>query len=291
MKSHFAITVAVGLLGLTSLQTQACTLWGAAGTSSADGTLLAKNRDWKPDHEQEIRLHHPAHGLSFLALYADTGKGKSIRDGVNEAGLSVVTAEASSLSKAIRDAQTMHHPIMTSLLTYYRNLDDVAADADKLFTGIKPVFLMLGDSRGLMTVEVGENGHYTIKREAGGTMTHTNHYLEPGLISEEQKIGPSSATRYARINTLLASGQSVHTLDEFSRISGDRHDGPDNSLWRNGREYTLAGWQIALPADGPPHLHLLVANPGEAEQRFDLRLDAKFWAQPEQVLVGKPGGA
>jgi hypothetical protein len=180
---------------------------------------------------------------------------------------------------------------MTDVLTHYRNLDEVAADAKQLFGGIKPVFLMLGDSTGLMTVEVGQDGHYAIKREASGTMAHTNHYLDTSLIEDAQKIGPSSAARYGRINTLLEQNTKPHTLDEFSRISGDRHDGPDNSLWRNGREYTLAGWQIALPAGAPPHLHLLVANPGEAEQHFDLRLDAAFWAQPEQVLIGKSNGA
>jgi hypothetical protein len=286
MKTFLAIAC-----GFLTWQASACTLWGAAGTSSADGTLLAKNRDWRPDHVQEIRLHHPAHGLAFVALYADTGKGKSIRDGVNEAGLSVVSAEASSLPKSIREAEPKTHGIMTAVLTGYRNLDEVEADAGKLFTGIKPVFLMLGDSKGLMTVEVGQDGHYAVKRETSGTMAHTNHYLDTGLIGQEQKIGPSSAARYARINALLDSGPRVHTLDEFSRISRDRHDGPDNSLWRNGREFTLAGWQIALPAGGPPHLHLLVANPGETEQHFDLRLDAAFWAQPEQVLVGKADGA
>ncbi len=274
--------------GLFAWQASACTLWGAAGSSSADGTLLAKNRDWVPDHVQTIRLRHPAHGFSYVGLYAETGKDAGIREGVNEAGLSIVSAEASSLPKAIRDAAHKTHGVMTTVLTRYRNLDDVAADADQLFTGIKPMFLMLADSKGLMTVEVGQDGHYALARQANGTMTHTNHYLNTGLIEQQQKIGPSSATRYSRINALLSETKEAHTLDEFSRISRDRHDGPDNSLWRNGRDYTLAGWQIALPAGGPPHLHLLVANPGEAQQHFDLRLDAAFWAQPEQVLIGKP---
>ena len=282
MKIFFAIACT-----LLTWQASACTLWGAAGTSSADGTLLAKNRDWIPDHVQTIRLRHPANGLSYVGLYAEMGADSGIREGVNEAGLSIVSAEASSLPKAIRDAQPRTHGVMTTVLSHYRNLAEVAADADKLFVGIKPMFLMLADSKGLMTVEVGQDGHYALTRQANGTMTHTNHYLNTGLIEQEQKIGPSSATRYARINTLLDENKQAHTLDEFSRISRDRHDGPENSLWRNGRDYTLAGWQIALPAGGPPHLHLLVANPGQAQQHFDLRLDAAFWSQPEQTLIGE----
>lgn len=280
--------IVAAICGMLSLQASACTLWGAAGNASADGTLLAKNRDWLPDHIQAVRLHHPAKGLAYLGLYADTGKESGIREGVNQAGLAVVAAEASSLPEAARYAEPRTHGVLGPLLAHYHNLDEVAADADKLFVGVRPVFLMLADSKGLMTVEIGQGGHYVLKRSAGGTMTHTNHYLDASVLSQNQRIGTSSAARYARINTLLADPTQVHTLDEFSRISQDRHDGPENSLWRNGRDYTLAGWQIALPADGVPHLHLLLANPGQERQQFDLKLDAAFWAQPDQDLTGAP---
>lgn len=278
--------IVAAICGMLSLQASACTLWGAAGNASTDGTLLAKNRDWLPDHIQAVRLHHPAKGLAYLALYADTGKESGIREGVNQAGLAVVAAEASSLPEAARYAETRTHGVFTPLLSHYRNLDEVEADADKLFTGVRPIFFMLADSKGLMTVEIGQGGHYVIRRSANGTMTHTNHYLDTSVLSQNQRIGTSSAARYARINTLLSDSAQAHSLDEFSRISLDRHDGPENSLWRNGRDYTLAGWQIALPAGGAPHLHLLVANPGQQWQQFDLKLDAAFWAQPDQELIG-----
>ena len=285
MKTFSTLTLALAC-ALPAWQAPACTLWGASGAASTDGTLLAKNRDWLPNHVQTVQLRHPFDGLAFVALYADTGSGPTIRDGVNEAGLAVVTAEASSLPKSVREAQHAHG-VMTRLLTHYRSVDQIEADGDKLFTNAKPVFLMIADSKGLATVEVGVDGHYAIKRQADGTMAHTNHYLDTGVIDREQKIGPSSATRFARINTLLSDPKDVHTLAEFSRISGDRHDGPDNSLWRNGHETTLAGWQIALPANAPPHLHLLLANPGETRKQYDLQLDAAFWAQREQTLEGQ----
>ncbi|MBV8660410.1 MAG: hypothetical protein JO142_21535 [Burkholderiales bacterium] len=283
MIRHAAILIALALAWPTA---EACTLWGAAGAASAEGTLLAKNRDWKPDHIQSVRLVHPADKLSYLGLFADTGSEPGLKGGVNEAGVSVVSAEASSLPKAVRDAEVQHHRLLSAILTQYHSLDEVSAHADALFTGNKPVFLLIGDAHGLMRVEIGQDGKYAITRSANGILAHTNHYLDTSLISTPQKIGPSSATRLSRVDTLLAEHTGTYTLADFARISADRHDGPDNSLWRNGHEYTLAGWQIALPEHAAPHLHLVLANPGEAERKVDWTLDKAFWAQPEGVLLG-----
>jgi hypothetical protein len=102
----------------------------------------------------------------------------------------------------------------------------------------------------------------------------------------EQKISRSSATRYDRVESLLASNAGPHTLDEFARISADHNDGPDNSLWRDGHEHTLASWRIAIPATGAPHLQLKLNDAGAAGQTGDWLLDKAFWAQPEKVLLG-----
>ncbi|WP_200896076.1 carcinine hydrolase/isopenicillin-N N-acyltransferase family protein, partial [Chromobacterium vaccinii] len=96
--------------------------------------------------------------------------------------------------------------------------------------------------------------------------------------------GPSSKARLARIRFLLDQRPS-HALAEFERLSRDHHDGPDNSLWRDGREHTLAGWQMALPAGAAPRLHLALANPGEQTLERDYTLDAAFWSQPARTLL------
>lgn len=278
-----AITLAILALGFPAT---ACTLWGAAEPTSAEGTLLAKNRDWRPDHLQSVRLIHPASGLAFLGLYADTGAEPGIKGGVNQAGLSIVSATAGSLPKAVRNEGTHRPGVITPILTRYHSLDEVAAHADALFANAKPVFLLLADATGLMQVEIGQDGHYAITRTRNGTLAHTNHYFDSSLLRQTQKVGDSSATRLARVNALLAENKGPHTLDEFSRTSQDHHDGADNSLWRSGKEFTLAGWQIALPKNDAPHLHLVMANPGQAEQKVDWKLDAAFWAQEGKVLLG-----
>ncbi len=275
--------LAAGWFVLLHWPVGACTLWGAAGAASADGTLLAKNRDWKPDHVQSLRLHHPAHGHAYLGLYADTGSEPGIKAGVNEKGLAVVGAEASSLPRALRQ-DSSRHGVLTRLLRDYGSLDEVAAAADQLFSQVRPVFLLLADAGGLMQVEIGQHGRYRVTRQQNGTLAHTNHYFDTSLLDGEQKIGPSSQARLARVRLLLDQNPA-HTLAEFEQLSRDRHDGPDNSLWRDGREHTLAGWQLALPAAGAPRLHLVLANPGEPERERDYALDAAFWSQPARTLL------
>jgi len=102
--------VALAVLAL-GLPATACTLWGAANPTGSEGTLLAKNRDWRPDHVQSVRLSRPASGLAFLGLYADTGSEPGIKGGVNQAGLSIVSATAGSLPKAVRNEGAQRHAL------------------------------------------------------------------------------------------------------------------------------------------------------------------------------------
>lgn len=45
---------------------EACTLYGAAGGNvEGGGTILAKNRDWKPDHTQLLRIVKPSRGYAI----------------------------------------------------------------------------------------------------------------------------------------------------------------------------------------------------------------------------------
>lgn len=264
---------------------QACTLWGATGSASADGTLLAKNRDWVPDHIQTVRLVHPDSGLSYVGLFA-AGHAPGLKEGVNSAGLSVVSASASSLPRAERKSGQGHH-LLKNLLTHYHSLDEVATDAASLFSSQRPAFLILADAHGLMRVEIGLNGHYSVTRTTEGTLAQTNHYLDNEAIGPyAQKPGASSRTRYNRVQTLLAGHPGPHTLEEFAQISADHQDGPDNSLQRNGREYTLSSWRIALPAFGPPQLQLTLFGVHSDPVSNAWRLDANFWDQPAGVLAG-----
>jgi isopenicillin-N N-acyltransferase-like protein len=68
-----------------------CTSWAAAGVATRDGApIMAKNRDYRPDHQplQCLARIKPAHGHTYLCL-TSAGSPGVFSSGINEAGLAV----------------------------------------------------------------------------------------------------------------------------------------------------------------------------------------------------------
>ena len=66
----FIFTVFWPIVSLAAPWAEACTGFGAAGTDyvTGGGTLLAKNRDWKPE-DNSVQVFVPGHGKhSYVAL-------------------------------------------------------------------------------------------------------------------------------------------------------------------------------------------------------------------------------
>ena len=70
MKRIPVIFLLAALLSLPALPAAACTLYAAAGRDDVQGggTILVKNRDWRPQH-QEVRLVDEG-GWRFYGLFA-----------------------------------------------------------------------------------------------------------------------------------------------------------------------------------------------------------------------------
>lgn len=269
------------LLALASLAgtSRACTLWAAVQASDG-GTIISKNRDWKPDNTQVLKLKRSPNAYAYFGLYAEGNEAPGLKQGVNEKGLCVVTASASSIPKATRDAQTGKGGLMTALLEHYATCDAVLADQAKLFSHRHPEFLMVSDRQQVITLEIGVDGRYAVNVTKQGTVAHTNHFLDRSLADCNVAVGASSATRLKRIDELLKTAPGPLTAATFAAISQDHHDGPSNSLWRTAKsESTLSSWILETPADGVPTLRVLLANPGEPQQIKTYRLDPAFWAQ------------
>lgn len=260
-----------------------CTLWAVAGAQADGGTLISKNRDWVPDHRQVLKKVSPKTGLKFLGLYAEGNNDPGLKAGVNEKGLSIVSA-SSNIPRSVRASQPDKHGIMVQILTSYSSVKAVLDDAEQVFTKSRANFFMLSDRSTVVQVEVGLDGRFTVKTSQSGSLAHTNHYLDPQLAAlYNKKISTSSVIRLGRIETLLGQTQGPYTLDQFTAFSQDQHDGANNSLWRSGREHTLASWMVAVPTHGAPRLRLVMANPGETRRTQDLLLDEAFWQSTAKV--------
>ncbi len=247
--------------------------------------MISKNRDWKPDHVQVLKTHRPTNGYAYFGLYAEGNDEPGIKEGINEKGLTVVTATAGAIPKKTRDAQPGRGGLMRALLAGYASCDEVLADKDKLFFRRRPTFVMISDRNKILMLEVGLQGRYAVKIVESGTVVHANHYLEETMQEFNLKVGSSSSTRVRRVGELLRTAPRPFDTARFAEMSRDRHDGPNKSLWRTGTNgCTLSSWVVQTPPQGAPRLRVLIANPGQPEELRHFVLDDAFWRERELPL-------
>jgi hypothetical protein len=259
--------------------TWACTLFGMAGSDvSGQGTILVKNRDWKPNHVQEVAVVAPPSGHRFVGLFARGGDAPGLRGGVNQAGLTVVTATAGSIPREERRGAPGIGGILRRLLTECGSVDEALA-RDDLFKQAKPCMFLLADRREVARVEVASGGRHAAVLTASGTLFQTNHFLEPTLADANVRIGASSQARADRIRELLDRAKRPATLDDLLVMSRDTTGGPDNGIWRTGKTSgatrTLATFAVAMPPSGPGRLVVRLANPDQPERTLRVMLDAQ----------------
>jgi isopenicillin-N N-acyltransferase like protein len=278
--NSFFLLMAYALLAFADVtDLSACTLWAAAGERTAHGgSLIAKNRDWSPEPDEVQWVKRPT-GFRFLGLFPiRDGKQRNVVAGVNEKGLVVVTASASSVPREEREKGGKN--LTQQLLSVFSTVDEVL-DNKLVFSRTHPSIYLIADRRKVGWIEVAPEGRFSVRDVRNGVLAHTNHYLDETLSDANGKIGRSSRTRLGRIGDLLSSRATLLTLEDFIVFSQDRNDGPDDSLWRTGskpeRERTLASWIVSLPPAAPPELFLRLANPGESERTMRITLGGPFW--------------
>lgn len=277
MKRYLLLIGITLVIMLSSVSgTQACTLWGATGDAVlGGGSLIAKNRDWSPNHDQEIKVFRPSKGYKYVALYVPNGFDTSpgVRGGVNEKGFAVVNATASSIHTSSRRRMPHTYGVERKLLQECASVDEAL---QKIKTFIGPRFLLLADKQKIAVVEMGPKKQ-VVKIKTTGILYHTNHYIEPTLNGNNDYIGSSSQARYRRISQLLNNHSVPFTLDNFINISQDQHDGADDSIFRTGSDplktRTLSVLIIHIPPQGSPQLYAQILNPNEKEQIINLSVE------------------
>lgn len=257
---------------------RACTLFGLAGSGVAGGgTLLVKNRDWHPVQAQRLVLVTPGDGYRYLGLFAEGGGASGLKAGVNEAGLTVVSATAGSVPPEARRGKGRMGGLLRRLLTDCGSVAAAVARAD-LFGHGRPCMFLLADRHEVARVEVAPGGRYAVSRTADGVLWQTNHYLEPALADANVRIGASSRARAARIAGLLGDLPRPANLAALLALSRDTADGSANGIWRTGGRpkavRTVATFAVAMPPSGPGRLYLRLADPGTPEWTRTITLDA-----------------
>jgi isopenicillin-N N-acyltransferase like protein len=265
------VLLPIALWWISSPVAESCTLWAAVGEAVRDGgSLVVKNRDWRPDHRQEIKRVTPKQGFRYYGLFAHGNDDPGLKAGVNEKGLVVVSATAPYRQRDLKEMPRAKDRL-GRLLREHATVEEALSRQD-LFLG--PTFFLVADRRQAAVIEVGPGGTFAIGKAVGGTVAHTNHYVLPAMVRfNPAKIGESSRERSARIHELLGTGAPFGPAD-FERFSASRDGGPDRAIWRTGTSAdatrTLATWMVHQHADGDITLFVRLANPGEAVREIRL---------------------
>ncbi|HWU41176.1 MAG TPA: C45 family autoproteolytic acyltransferase/hydrolase, partial [Candidatus Acidoferrum sp.] len=193
-------------------QSHACTLFAAAGKKvKGGGVLIAKNRDWRPDNSQSLRLVSPKTGYRYFGLFAEGNDEPGLKAGINEKGLVVVSATA-SIPKAAREAMPRTKNLLGKLLTCCTTVDE-ALQHREWFQG--PRYLLLADRGKAASIEIGPAGKSQVAVTDRSVLYHTNHYVTPALQDQNpNRIGQSSLERYRRVEDLLRQASQLD-LEDF----------------------------------------------------------------------------
>lgn len=254
------------------LLSEACTLWAGAGDSIVGGgTMISKNRDWLPDHQQQIRFVSDG-GYRFISLYAVGNEAYGTKQGINEKGFAVVSASPPSYLE-----KSENYNGMTRIRTLLSRYDSVQSAINALQAGswtCGPESLILADGKEIACIEFGFNGTYNIvSRTSSGITFHTNHYVSDKFTWLNPEKYSNSQNRYNRIKGFLESKKKLD-VEDFKQYS------VDPMLWRVGATATsactLSSWIIKQLPNGTGTLYLRMANPGKPIKEYEFALKDLF---------------
>lgn len=281
LKRLAVILACTSFLSFQGRAVLACSLWAVTGEGSKEGgSLVAQTWDVSQETSGELRLVIPEKGFRYLGLFPLEAKsGDYAVAGINDSGLTVVTATVDTLStkKKLKGSGKLVETIMTS----FASVDSVLSKKGILAKS-HPAFLILGDSSKIALIQIGSNGHFKIKATGNGLLYHTNHYTDQILLKENERYSSNSVIRRNHLQRLLEKYPQPFSIDDFVSIAADRGNGPDLSIWRAGsgkQERTLASLIVFLPKTSPPEIYFKLANPASNELNYEMRLDKPFWTE------------
>lgn len=270
MKKLFIINLSlvIGVL-FFSQAANACT---GFGTITPTGTIIGKNRDYYYVPQKFALMSslpqfnawygNPYHHNN--AFYAITSA-ESISMGVNQNGLTAVEQDAlkpgqpqnAKEYKSIQQEEgTPDGLVLYGVLQNFNNVDEIIPYLSKIFGDAAPDFYQFADAKKLLSIEVSNDKNstnfkhkfiYHIFNKQSDYFTHTNTYLNPEFISENnlitnQKSLDSSNHRLKTITQLMSQSKvkDINTaaswlLDTKSNISNtnDLNQCLNTSLFRS----------------------------------------------------------
>ncbi len=219
---------------------EGCTVWAATGPITRQGKpMLAKNRDYRPEHRflQCLVRATPAQGYRYLYV-ASAGSPAVFSSGMNEAGLAV--ADTSVTSCAVGPGLS-RYTVMMEILEHHHQVSS-ALDYLRQVPHIGDGTLTLIDRAGDIAVfEAGHSTYSNLWPEQGFAVS-TNHFVGKQLRDCWVDRSPpglqgNSVNRYAKVVAALQSTRGQVDAAWAKAFMAD-HGGP-RSMVSQHRQYAI----------------------------------------------------
>jgi isopenicillin-N N-acyltransferase-like protein len=220
------------LLVRRALDTEGCTTWAASGSATVGGEpILAKNRDYRPDHLplQNVVRATPDAGYPYLYV-SSAGSPGVFSAGINQAGLAIADTHVYStdLGPGLPSYALMMHILegydrVSSALDYLRAAPCLGRNN-----------LILADATGHLAVFEGGHTRYGLFESHDGALVNTNHFASDEMRGCFAAVDPpqargSSQGRYETVGRAMAGAHGRIDV-AFAQELAASHDGALNSI-------------------------------------------------------------
>jgi isopenicillin-N N-acyltransferase like protein len=239
---------------------QGCTSWAVNGLLTFDeAPLLAKNRDYRPDHRQLqcLVIAEPEKGYKYSYL-TSAGSPGVFSSGMNEKGLAVADTHVTSLEIGPGLAR---YSVMMKLLERFSRVSE-ALEYLKSIPHLGDGTLTLADAEGETAVFEAGYLEQGVVRDEKGYIVATNHYVTGSLKEKWLDISPifqrgNSQERYATVDSALKQETKGIDLTWARRLMAS-HVNPRGAICRHP-EYEPNSETISTVFYQPKSRGMLVA--------------------------------
>lgn len=265
---------AMDLAALPEHDPDGCTSFAASLPEG--GAMLAKNRDYRPEHvpiQRVMRHADPDWGGRNILVLGSLGSPGNFSSGMNSDGLVV----SDTASRTIDMGVGFHrYFLLTWLLVHCASVDQALA-AIRRITHTGSGLLILADASGAVAaVELGHR-RVGIERMTSGRVGRTNHFVTPEMAAVNLKAAGSarsranSIRRWGVLGPLLAGLPQPPAIDDVARLLAHHDAKGDAAFCRHGGgdlSTTISG---AIYCARERRMYAALGNSCEAPwRRFDL---------------------
>ncbi|MHC1784368.1 MAG: C45 family autoproteolytic acyltransferase/hydrolase [Anaerolineaceae bacterium] len=209
---------------MDTLHLTKCTSLGVSQERTSNGhILIAHNEDWLPEDEPDILIIHakPDEEPAFLAM---TYGGLLPNIGFNSAGI----AQCCDSVYATDSRIGIPRVILSRAVLSARNPGEAIRNMLIPLRAAGYNHLLAHNSGELYNVEVSSR-RFAILGSAGGSLAHTNHFLDPNMqaIENESDEKISTRVRYFRAIRLLQQ-TTLHSIETLQVILKDHVNYPNS---------------------------------------------------------------